>query len=91
MDNNVPVPPPEAKPTVKKPLRPITQLLISIAIIAVVVIATVFLFKYPQKLGPIFITALVVTLAEGARVALSQGSRNLSGLRDSGGADCIRA
>src|SRR5437764_15315483 len=63
MDNNVPVPPPEPAPTVKKPLRPITQLLISIAIIALVVIATIFLFKYPQKLGPIFITALVVTLA----------------------------
>ena len=54
---------PEQQPTVKRPLRPITQLLISIAIIAVVVIATIFLFKYPQKLGPIFITALVVTLA----------------------------
>lgn len=54
---------PEQTPTVKRPMRPITQLLISIAIIAVVVIATVFLFKYPQKLGPIFITALVVTLA----------------------------
>ncbi|MEA2336320.1 MAG: poly-beta,6-N-acetyl-D-glucosamine synthase, partial [Thermoanaerobaculia bacterium] len=63
MDNNVPVPSPEPKVAMKKPLRPITQLLISIAIIAVVVIATVFLFKYPQKLGPIFITALVVTLA----------------------------
>jgi biofilm PGA synthesis N-glycosyltransferase PgaC len=54
---------PEQKPTVKRPMRPITQLLISILIIAVVVIATIFLFKYPQKLGPIFITALVVTLA----------------------------
>jgi len=54
---------PEQKPIVKRPMRPITQLLISILIIAVVVIATVFLFKYPQKLGPIFITALVVTLA----------------------------
>src|ERR1051325_10880465 len=63
MDNNVPVTPPEPKPTVKRPMRPIVQLLISIAIIAIVVIATVFLFKYPQKLGPIFITALVVTLA----------------------------
>jgi poly-beta-1,6-N-acetyl-D-glucosamine synthase len=63
MDNNVPVTSPEPKPTVKRPLRPITQLLISILIIAVVVIATIFLFKYPQKLGPIFITALVVTLA----------------------------
>ncbi len=47
----------------KKPLRPITQLLISVAIIALAVIATIFLFKYPQKLGPIFITALVITLA----------------------------
>lgn len=47
----------------KKPLRPLTQLIISIAIIALAVIATLFLFKYPQKLGPIFITALVVTLA----------------------------
>src|SRR4051812_20359280 len=54
---------PEQKRTVKRPMRPVTQLLISIAIIAIVVIATVFLFKYPQKLGPIFITALVVTLA----------------------------
>jgi poly-beta-1,6 N-acetyl-D-glucosamine synthase len=47
----------------KKPLRPITQLLISIAIIALAVIATLLLFKYPQKLGPIFIYGLVVTLA----------------------------
>ena len=47
----------------KKPLRPLTQLLISVAIIALAVIATIFLFKYPQKLGPIFITALVITLA----------------------------
>jgi poly-beta-1,6 N-acetyl-D-glucosamine synthase len=54
---------PEPTPTVKRPMRPITQLLISILIIALVVIATIFLFKYPQKLGPIFITALVVTLA----------------------------
>jgi poly-beta-1,6 N-acetyl-D-glucosamine synthase len=46
-----------------KPLRPITQLLISIVIIALAVAATIFLFKYPQKLGPIFITALVITLA----------------------------
>lgn len=49
--------------TVKKPLRPTTQLLISIAVIALVVIATLYLFRYPQKLGPIFVTALVVTLA----------------------------
>src|SRR3954454_3464451 len=47
----------------RKPLRPITQLLISVAIIVLAVAATIFLFKYPQKLGPIFITALVITLA----------------------------
>ena len=53
---------PEPRPIGRQPLRPITQLLISIAIVVLVVIATLFLFKYPQKLGPIFITALVVTL-----------------------------
>lgn len=47
----------------KTPLRPITQLLISIAIIALPVIGTILLYKYPKALGPIFITALVVTLA----------------------------
>jgi len=61
MENNAPETP-EVKRTVKRPMRPITQLLISIGIIVVVVVATVFLFKYPQKLGPIFITALVITL-----------------------------
>lgn len=53
----------EPKAIGKKPMRPITQLIISVAIFAVVVVATLFLFRYPQKLGPIFITALVVTLA----------------------------
>jgi biofilm PGA synthesis N-glycosyltransferase PgaC len=54
---------PEPRAVGKKPLRPVTQLLISLLIIVAVVIATVYLFKYPQKLGPIFITALVITLA----------------------------
>jgi poly-beta-1,6-N-acetyl-D-glucosamine synthase len=49
--------------TVKKPLNPKIQVLISIAIILAVVVLTIFLFRYPQKLGPIFISALVVTLA----------------------------
>jgi len=49
--------------TVKKPLNPKIQLLISVAIILAVVVLTIFLFRYPQKLGPIFISALVVTLA----------------------------
>jgi len=54
---------PAEKPTVKPPMRVGFQLLISIAIIVLVVLATFFMFKYPQKLGPIFISALVVTLA----------------------------
>ena len=54
---------PTKKSVVKRPMRPITQLLISVALIILVVVATLFLFKYPQRLGPVFITALVVTLA----------------------------
>lgn len=49
--------------TIKKPLRPRIQLIISIALILVVVLLTLFLFMYPQKLGPIFVQALVFTLA----------------------------
>jgi len=49
--------------TVKQPLNPKIQLIISLSIILAVVVLTFFLFKYPQKLGPIFISALVVTLA----------------------------
>lgn len=48
---------------VKKPMNPKVQLIISIALIAAVVILTIFLFRYPQKLGPVFVAALVVTLA----------------------------
>ena len=59
----VPTPPPTTKSVVKRPMRPMLQLLISAGIIILVVVATLFLFKYPQKLGPVFITALVVTLA----------------------------
>jgi poly-beta-1,6-N-acetyl-D-glucosamine synthase len=47
----------------KKPMNPKLQLVLSIALIALVVILTIFLFRYPQKLGPIFISALVITLA----------------------------
>ena len=46
----------------KKPLNPKVQLLISVLLIAVVVILTLYLFKYPQKLGPFFVSALVITL-----------------------------
>jgi len=48
---------------VKKPMNPKLQLIISIAVIVCVVVLTIFLFRYPQKLGPIFVAALVVTLA----------------------------
>jgi len=51
------------KPVVKKPMNPKLQLIISIAVIVCVVVLTIFLFRYPQKLGPIFVAALVVTLA----------------------------
>lgn len=63
MANDITPQNPEPKPIGRKPLRPVTQLLISLLIIVLVVLATFFLFKYPQKLGPIFITALVITLA----------------------------
>ncbi len=45
-----------------KPLKPITQLLISFVIVALAVTATLFLFRYPQTLGPLVVSALVVTL-----------------------------
>ncbi len=54
---------PEPKAVGKKPLRPVTQLVISILIIVAVLLVTFFLFRYPAQLGPIFITALVITLA----------------------------
>lgn len=49
--------------TIKKPLHPKVQLAISIGIVAVVVAVTLLLFRYPQRLGPIFTAALVITLA----------------------------
>lgn len=48
---------------VKKPLSPKIQLLVSIVIILVVVLLTIALFRYPERLGPFFVSALVVTLA----------------------------
>src|SRR4029079_13325117 len=51
------------RPVTKRPLRPVTQLLISVAIVLAVVVLTVFMFKYPQKVGSVLIGALVVTLA----------------------------
>jgi len=47
----------------RRPLRPIVQLLISIAIIVLAVAATLVIFRYPEKFGPFVVGALVVTLA----------------------------
>jgi poly-beta-1,6-N-acetyl-D-glucosamine synthase len=46
----------------KKPLSPRKQALISILIILAVVILTIFMFRYPERLGPIAVSALVITL-----------------------------
>ena len=46
-----------------KPLSPRFQVLISLAIVIGVVVLTVFMFRYPERLGPIAVSALVVTLA----------------------------
>lgn len=47
----------------KKPMSPRKQALISILIIVAVVVLTIFMFRYPERLGPIAVSALVVTLA----------------------------
>ncbi|HEV7920856.1 MAG TPA: glycosyltransferase [Thermoanaerobaculia bacterium] len=49
--------------TIKKPLNPRFQLLISIALIVGVVILTLCLFWYRATLGPFFVSLLVITLA----------------------------
>ncbi len=49
--------------TVKKPMNPRLQIVISIAVIIAVVVLTIVLFRYPQRFGPVFVGALVVTLA----------------------------
>ena len=47
----------------KNPLSPKLQVAISIAIILAVVVLTLFMFRYPERLGPIAVSLLVVTLA----------------------------
>lgn len=46
-----------------RPMNPKLQLFLSLLIVVAVVVLTIFLFRYPQKLGPIFVSALVITLA----------------------------
>jgi len=46
----------------KTPMNPKLQLLISVAVILVVVILTLLLFKYPSRIGPFLVSSLVVTL-----------------------------
>src|SRR5215212_2340306 len=47
----------------KKPIHPFVQLAISIVLIATVVILTLSIFRYPDRLGPIAVATLVITLA----------------------------
>jgi poly-beta-1,6 N-acetyl-D-glucosamine synthase len=47
----------------KKSMPPILQLIISLLLIFVVVAVTLFMFRYPNRLGPIAVTTLVITLA----------------------------
>jgi poly-beta-1,6 N-acetyl-D-glucosamine synthase len=47
---------------IRKPMHPAMQLVISIAIIAALVLLTIEIFRRPDTLGPIFISALVITL-----------------------------
>jgi biofilm PGA synthesis N-glycosyltransferase PgaC len=46
----------------KKPMNPKLQLLISLALIAVIIVLTVLLYVYPSVIGPFMVTALVITL-----------------------------
>jgi len=46
----------------KKPMSPRKQAIISILIIIAVVTLTIFMFRYPERLGPIAVSALVITL-----------------------------
>ena len=46
-----------------KPLHPWAQLAISILLIVTVVVLTLSIFRNPDRLGPIAVTALVITLA----------------------------
>jgi poly-beta-1,6-N-acetyl-D-glucosamine synthase len=66
MDNPKPMlsdRPEESRVAGKRPMSPKLQLLISVIIIAVIVLLTLAMFRYPEKLGPIFVSALVITLA----------------------------
>ena len=47
----------------KKSMHPILQLVISLLLIVVVVALTLFMFRYPNRLEPIAVTTLVITLA----------------------------
>jgi biofilm PGA synthesis N-glycosyltransferase PgaC len=46
----------------KQSMNPRLQMVISLLLILIVVALTIFLFRYPSKLGPVFVTALVVML-----------------------------
>jgi len=47
----------------KKKMHPLLQLAISILLIVTLVVLTLSIFRYPDRLGPIAVTTLVITLA----------------------------
>lgn len=47
----------------KSPLNPKVQVAVSLAIIIALVVLTIFMFRYPERLGPISVSLLVITLA----------------------------
>jgi poly-beta-1,6-N-acetyl-D-glucosamine synthase len=47
----------------KNPMNPRLQVAISLAMLSAVVILTIFMFRYPERFGPLSISALVITLA----------------------------
>ena len=47
----------------KKTMHPLLQLAISILLIVTLVVLTLSIFRYPDRLGPIAVTTLVITLA----------------------------
>lgn len=49
--------------SIRERMSPKAQLLLSLLLVAVLVTLTVLLYVYPETLGPVFVAALVITLA----------------------------
>jgi poly-beta-1,6-N-acetyl-D-glucosamine synthase len=46
----------------RKPMNPVKQAAVALLLVGIVVFATVMLFRYPDRIGPVFVNALVATL-----------------------------